>query len=71
MISMPKIRSMPSREIEGILRHNGFSRVGQKGSHIKYRRNGLTAIVPQGQKVPVGTVNSIRKQSGNPREDFY
>lgn len=68
---MPRIKSMPSREIEGILQHNGFSKVGQSGSHMKYKRNGLIAIVPQGSKVPVGTVNSIRKQSDKPREDFY
>ena len=52
----------------------GFYFVSQKGSHVKYRKDGipiLTVIVPAGRKqIPKGTFSSILRQSGLKAEDF-
>ena len=69
---MPKLYS--SVYIIKILIANGFVFVSQKGSHIKYRKEGnptLTVIVPANRKeIPAGTYNSILRQSGLKRTDF-
>lgn len=63
-----------SNEILKALQRNGFVFVSQKGSHVKYRKNGnpvLTVIVPAERKqIPIGTFNSIVRQSGLTKEDF-
>jgi predicted RNA binding protein YcfA (HicA-like mRNA interferase family) len=63
-----------SDHIIKVLLQRGFVFVSQKGSHAKYRKAGnpvLTAIVPAGRKeMPMGTFNSITKQSGLKKEDF-
>lgn len=55
-----------------ILTEQGFRFVSQKGSHAKYRDAlGRTVIVPHPRKdIPVGTVRSMIRQSGLPRERF-
>jgi predicted RNA binding protein YcfA (HicA-like mRNA interferase family) len=69
---MPKLYS--SHEIIQILIKHGFVFISQKGSHAKYRKQGspvLTVIVPVERKqMPVGTFNSILRQSGLAKEDF-
>ncbi|MEP6700660.1 MAG: type II toxin-antitoxin system HicA family toxin [Bacteroidota bacterium] len=69
---MPKLYS--SDYIIKILLAQGFVFISQKGSHAKYRKTGnptLTVIVPAGRKeMPMGTFNSILKQSGFKKEDF-
>ena len=69
---MPKFYS--SVFILYILEKNGFFFVSQKGSHIKYRKDGepmLTVIVPANRKqIPAGTFNSILKQSRLLKSDF-
>ncbi len=69
---MPKLYS--SSHIIRILMQYGFVFISQKGSHAKYRKAGnavLTVIVPAGRKeMPMGTFNSIVKQSGLTKKDF-
>jgi predicted RNA binding protein YcfA (HicA-like mRNA interferase family) len=69
---MPKLYS--SDYIAKILRRNGFHFVSQKGSHIKYRKEGnptLTVIIPAERKqIPTGTFHSILRQSGLSKEEF-
>ena len=69
---MPKLYS--SDYIIKVLLAQGFVFISQKGSHTKYRKTGnptLTVIVPAGRKViPMGTFNSIIRQSGLAKEDF-
>lgn len=69
---MPKLFS--SNEIIKILVKHGFIFVSQKGSHIKYRKQGnptLTVIIPsERSQVPIGTFHSILRQSGLTKEDF-
>ena len=67
---MPKLLS--SAQVLSILTDHGFAFVSQRGSHIKYRHPaGKSAIVPAGRSViPRGTLGSIIRQSGLPRELF-
>ena len=67
---MPK--RLSSTEVTRILIRNGFALVSQKGSHQKFRAaDGRAAIVPAGRsEIPVGTLASIIRQSGLPREMF-
>ena len=63
---MPKLYS--SVHIIKILGKYGFVFVSQRGSHIKMRKQGeptFTVIIPAERKqIPVGTFNSIVRQSG-------
>ncbi len=66
---------MPSpillRIILRILEQNGFLRISQKGSHIKFQKEKWTVIVPiHGKEIPYGTFRSILRQSNLKEEDF-
>ncbi|MFC2158201.1 type II toxin-antitoxin system HicA family toxin [Acidobacteriota bacterium] len=64
-------RLFSSREIIRILQNQGFIQVGQKGSHIKLKKEDQTVIVPHPKKeIPTGTYHSILRQSGLKKEDF-
>jgi predicted RNA binding protein YcfA (HicA-like mRNA interferase family) len=65
-------RLLSSEAVVEILLAHGFAFVSQKGSHVKYRDGtGHTAIVPAGRReIPRGTLASIIRQSGLPRELF-
>jgi predicted RNA binding protein YcfA (HicA-like mRNA interferase family) len=67
---MPK--RIPSAEFIAILTVHGFEFVSQRGSHAKYRdANGNTVIIPHPRKdIPVGTLRSMIRQSGLPKELF-
>ena len=56
----------------GILTAHGFRFVSQRGSHAKYRDDqGHTVIVPHPRKdIPIGTLRSMIRQSGLPKEFF-
>ena len=54
-----------SRKIVKRLLADGFVAVSSKGSHHKFRRGGLTVIVPRPKKdLPLGTARSIAKMAG-------
>ncbi|MCZ6535245.1 MAG: type II toxin-antitoxin system HicA family toxin [Chloroflexi bacterium] len=64
-----------SGQIVRTLERSGFTRVSQRGSHLKLRKTTeqgvLTAIVPMGaREVPVGTFRSILKQARLTIEEF-
>ncbi|WP_372733223.1 type II toxin-antitoxin system HicA family toxin [Novosphingobium sp.] len=43
----------------------GFVEVSVKGSHHKFRREGVTVIVPHPKKdLPIGTARSIAQMAG-------
>lgn len=69
---MPKLYS--STEIIKVLQKKGFVYISQKGSHVKFRKNGnptLTVIVPAGRKgIPFGTFKSILRQANLTGGDF-
>ena len=62
---MPKLYS--SSHIVRVLEKNGFVRISQKGSHVKYRKHDsvvLTVIIPANKKeMPIGTLKSILRQA--------
>ena len=54
-----------SRKIVKRLERDGWSFVKAEGSHHKYRKDGVTVIVPHPRKdLPVGTARSIAKMAG-------
>ena len=54
-----------SRKIVKRLLADGFVSVSSKGSHHKFRKGGLTVIVPHPKKdLPLGTARSIAKMAG-------
>jgi predicted RNA binding protein YcfA (HicA-like mRNA interferase family) len=71
---MPKLRKLSGKDVIAIFVQFGFSVIGQKGSHIKYRKHGsvvLTVIVPANKKeIPYGTFRSILRQAKLSEEDF-
>jgi predicted RNA binding protein YcfA (HicA-like mRNA interferase family) len=53
------------------LRQKGFEVVSQKGSHVKLRNNaGRVVIVPMHAEIRVGTLHSILRQAGIPRDEL-
>jgi len=69
---VPKLYS--SKQIIKVLEIRGFIFISQKGSHVKFRKQGklaLTVIVPIGHKeIPLGTFRSILRQANLTEEDF-
>ncbi len=64
---------LTAKEVTRTLRRNGFSLIGQSGSHQKWRHaNGRQVIVPvHGSKnLPIGTLKSIIDGSGLDVDDF-
>ncbi|HQS97110.1 MAG: addiction module toxin, HicA family [Novosphingobium sp. 17-62-19] len=54
-----------SRQIVKRLLAEGFVPVSVKGSHHKFRRDGVTVIVPHPKKdLPLGTARSIARMAG-------
>lgn len=48
----------------------GFVRVGQRGSHVKLRKEQMTVIVPLHRELAPGTFRSVIRQSGMSVEEF-
>ena len=66
---MPKRYS--TREVERVLLSRGFSKVRQKGSHVKYTDGQRVVIVVAGRKeIRAGTMSSIARQAGLSLADF-
>jgi len=54
-----------SRNLIRLLEKDGFVLVSTRGSHHKYRKGGVTLIVPHPKKdLPTGTVRAIYRQAG-------
>ena len=71
---MGRLRPLSARDVIGILERHGFRRVRQRGSHIVVQRQDeggtTTAIVPDHAEIEIGTLRSIIRQSGLPRQEF-
>lgn len=60
-----------SKQIIGTLLKNGFFEISQRGSHLKFKKDGRIVIVPAPKKeIPIGTFRSIIRQSGLSIDDF-
>jgi len=54
-----------SKKLIKRLVNEGWELVSVKGSHHKYRKSGLTVIIPHPKKdLPIGTARSIAKMAG-------
>lgn len=67
---MPKQKRLSASEVIKVLSANGFEKIGQKGSHQKWKNytSGCQVIVPyhKGKELPIGTLKSIIDGSGLP-----
>ena len=65
---MTKYPVLPARKIIGVLKRLGFEIVGQRGSHIKLRKQckgrNSTTIVPNHKTVMPGTLKGILELGG-------
>lgn len=65
-------KSLSSREIIKVLLEKGFVLKNIEGSHHRYEKAGRRATVKHPRKdVPCKTFQSILRQSGLCKEDFY
>ena len=71
---MGKLRVLSGQEACAILQRHGFARIRQGGSHIVMQRKtagGTTTVpVPDHKELRTGTLRSIIRQSGVPRNEF-
>ena len=71
---MPKLKVLSGREVCRILQRYGFKEIRQRGSHIVMQKqldNGtITVPVPDHKEIKRGTMISIIRQSGIPKEEF-
>lgn len=56
---------MTPKEMVKLLKENGFTEAGQKGSHLKMKKDGIVTIVPMHNKdLGKGLEQSILKEAG-------
>jgi len=70
---MPKLSPINSKELIKILEKQSFTQVHQKGSHVRMvHADGRKTTVPvhSGEKVGVGLLRKILRDSGISRSDF-
>lgn len=65
---MPKLRNLSSKEVLEILKDFGFTVAGQRGSHIKIKRettfgNQQVLTIPNHKEIDKGTLKAIFKQA--------
>jgi predicted RNA binding protein YcfA (HicA-like mRNA interferase family) len=71
---MTKLPILSAREIIKGLNNQGFKVISQKGSNIKMKKKTSEetriVIIPDYNEIPVGTLQSIIRQSGFTLEEF-
>ncbi len=71
---MGKLRVLSGQQVCRILEHYGFVEVRRRSSHVVMQRatdEGTTTVpVPDHDEVKIGTLRSIIRQSGVPRNEF-
>ena len=69
---MAKLRVLSGKEVCKILSRHGFAEVRRRGSHIVMQRKldqgTITIPVPDHKELRLGTLQSIIRQSGVPRD---
>jgi len=69
-----RLKTFSGSEICRILAAHGFAPVRQKGSHIimqkRLENSTVTVPVPNHKEIRIGTLQSIIRQSGLPKELF-
>lgn len=71
---MGRLRVLSGRQVCEILKNHGFVEVRRRGSHVVMQKRTddgtLTVPVPDHAEIRIGTLRSIIRQSGAPREKF-
>ena len=71
---MGKLRKFSGQEIHRILERHGFAKARQRGSHIVMQKrtadSTITVPIPNHKEIRIGTLQSIIRQTGLPRELF-
>lgn len=71
---MGKLRILSGSEVCNILERNGFREVRRQGSHIVMQKkiidSTITVPIPNHKEIRIGTLRSIIRQSGIPRDEF-
>ncbi|OGQ96162.1 MAG: hypothetical protein A2521_12600 [Deltaproteobacteria bacterium RIFOXYD12_FULL_57_12] len=71
---MGKLRVLSGIQVCAILARHGFLEVRQRGSHIVMQKQipgtTVTVPVPNHAELRIGTLQSIIRQSGIPRNEF-
>jgi predicted RNA binding protein YcfA (HicA-like mRNA interferase family) len=69
-----RLRTFSGSDICRILEQNQFVQVRQRGSHVimqkRIKDSTVTVPVPNHKEIRIGTLQSIIRQSGLPREIF-
>lgn len=62
---MPNASEREVRKVLQRLKSDGWQSDGGKGSHVVYRKDGMTVSVPTAKDpIPLGTYRAIEKQAG-------
>lgn len=71
---MGRLRVLSGHDVCAILARHGFVQVRQRGSHIVMQKRlsdtTVTVPVPAHSELRIGTLQSIIRQSGVPRDEF-
>ena len=71
---MPKLKILSGALVCKILEEHGFEEIRRKGSHIvmqkRIKNTTITVPVPDHKELKKGTLRSIIRQSGLPKEYF-
>lgn len=69
---MSKLKPLPLKTVQKILKHNGWQLVKQTGSHLKYKKEGRSDAVgfSKHRELKRSEISMIISQSGKPREEF-
>lgn len=67
----PALPVVSGKETARALERVGFEQVGQRGSHVKLKRDdGRIVIVPMHRELAPGTLRSVLQQAGLTVEEF-
>jgi predicted RNA binding protein YcfA (HicA-like mRNA interferase family) len=73
-LQLGKLRTLSGKQVCAILGRHGFIEVRQAGSHIIMQKRlaemTVTVPVPNHAELRIGTLQSIIRQSGVPRDNF-
>jgi len=71
---LPKLKVLSGRRVCKILQRHGFQEIRKRGSHIvmqkRLKEGTITVPVPDHKEIKRGTMMSIIRQSGIPKEEF-
>ncbi len=61
---------LPPKEIIKVLEKLGFRYASQKGSHMKYIKDGIVVIIPNHSEIAKGTLKSILSMAHIELDEF-